>query len=233
MVTQFRSSEAVEMFTFLRDDLWPYVNAESANYSFMNEPLLTGEVWVAFDHTARLKPALDAMMNDETDEVFVVFPAPAGPAGRGFMPVVAGLAIPYTAANPDGAEALIEFMLDPATQAQVMEQLGFFPVVGHVDTSNLPESVAITAEAVAIQSNSEDALPALLPVGLGARGGEINEIYRAAFTRILVNGEDITAVLNEEGEKLNTLLSETGAHCWAPDPVSEGACQVTAADEEE
>jgi len=111
MATKFRSPEAVAMFEFLRDDLWPYVNAESANYSFMNEPLLTGEVWVAFDHTARLKPALDAMMNDETDEVFVVFPAPAGPAGRGFMPVVAGLAIPYTAPNPDGAEALITFML--------------------------------------------------------------------------------------------------------------------------
>lgn len=229
MVTQFRSPEAVSMFEFLRDDLWPVVNAESANYSFMNEPLLSGEVWVAFDHTARLKPAFDAMMNGDTDSVFVAFPAPAGPAGRGFMPVVAGLAIPYTAPNPDGAEALIEFMLSPETQAAVMSQLGFYPVIDDAAGDDVPESVSIIANAVVTQSSSEDAITSLLPIGLGDRGGEINELFRAAFTRIIVNGEDIAAVLNEEGEKLNTLLQETGAPCWAPDPVSEGACEVAAA----
>lgn len=231
MVTQFRSAEAAAMFEYIRNDLWPVVNEESANYSFMNEPLLSGEVWVAFDHTARLKPAFDAMMNGETDEVFVAFPAPAGPAGRGYMPVVAGLAIPYTAADPDGAEALISFMLSPETQAAVMSELGFYPVIDNVGDIEVPESVGIIAEAVNTQSVSEDAIPSLLPIGLGSRGGEINEIYRAAFTRIIVDGEDIATVLGEEGEKLNTLLQETGARCWAPDPASEGACEVVAAPE--
>jgi multiple sugar transport system substrate-binding protein len=71
-----------------------------------------------------------------------------------------------------------------------------------------------------------DALPALLPVGLGERGGEINEIYRAAAARILFDGEEIATVLEEEGANLETLMQETGAPCWPPDPPSEGACPV-------
>jgi len=230
MVTKFRSPEAVAMFEFLRDGLWPYVNAESINYSFMNEPLLTGEVWVAFDHTARLKPAFDAMANGDTDMTFVAFPAPTGPAGLGYMPVVAGLAVPYTSPNPDGAEALIEFMLSPETQAAVLNDLGFFPVIADVDTANLSESVAILSGAVQATTSSENALTSLLPIGLGDRGGEFNQLFLNAFNRIVVNGEDIATVLNEEGETLNTLLSETGAPCWSPDPASEEACAVEAAE---
>jgi multiple sugar transport system substrate-binding protein len=226
MVTEFRSPAAVEMFEFLRDELWPFVNAESITYSFMNEPLLTGEVWVAFDHVARLGPAFEAMVSGDTDKTFVAFPAPAGPAGRGFMPVVVGLAIPFTSPNPDGAEALIEFLLSPETQASILSALAFFPVVGGVDMSALPENVAIIAAAVDAQGTSPDAIPALLPVGLGERGGEINQIFRNAFNRIVIDGEDIATVLESEGTALNNLLSETGAACWPPDPVSEGPCVV-------
>ena len=226
MVTEFRSEAAVEMFEFMRDELWPYVNEQSITYSFMNEPLLSGEVWVAFDHTARLGPAFQAMVDGDTDEVFVAFPAPAGPAGRGFMPVVVGLAIPFTSPNPDGAEAVIEFMLQPETQAAVLANLGVVPIVGGVNMDELPENVAIIAGAVDAQANAEDALPALLPVGLGDRGGEINQIFRNVFTRIVFGGEDIQTVLDSEGDALNTLLSETGAACWPPDPPSEDACVV-------
>ena len=66
----------------------------------------------------------------------------------------------------------------------------------------------------------------MLPVGLGPRSGEINNIYRNAFTRIVINGEDIETVLEEEAEHLQTLLNETGAPCWPPDPPSVGPCQV-------
>ncbi len=221
MVTKFKSEAAVEMMRFLRDDLWPYVNPESINYDFMNGPLLSGEVMVAFDHVARLKPAFDERPQD-----FIAFPTPAGPAGRGFMPVVVGLGIPFTSPDPEGAEALIRFMLSPETQGAVLRDLGFYPVVSGVDTSNLPEGVAIQLGAVEALANSPDAIPALLPVGLGARGGEINEIFRNAFDRVVNKGEDIQTVLNEEAATLQTLLDETGAACWPPDAPSEGACQV-------
>lgn len=221
MVTQFRSEGAAEMLRFLRDDLWPYVNPESINYDFMNEPLLSGEVWVAFDHVARLKPAFD-----ERPEDFIAFPAPAGPAGRGYMPVVAGLGIPFTSPNPDAAEELIRFMLSPEVQSQVLSELGFYPVIEGVETGDLPEGVAIQLGAVDATVNAEDAIPSLLPIGLGERGGEINEIFRNAFNRVVINGEEIETVLEEEAATLQALMDETGAACWAPDPPSEGACQV-------
>ncbi len=220
MVTQFKSEAAVEMFQFLKD-LWPYVHEQSITYSQMQEPLLAGEVWVAFDHTARLINAFRQQPDN-----FVAFPAPSGPAGLGFMPVVVGLGIPKTAPNPEGAMDLIKYLTTPEVQAQVLTQLAFFPVVAGVDMSNLPVEVAKEAEAVAAQATAENAIPALLPVGLGERGGEINQIFRNAFTRIVFDGEDIQTALDEEAANLQALLNDTGAACWPPDPVSEGICQV-------
>lgn len=221
MVSQFKSEKAAEMLTFLRDDLWPYVNPESINYDFMNQQLLSGEVMIAFDHVARLKPAFDQRPDD-----FVAFPAPAGPAGRGYMPVVAGLGIPYTAPNPDGAKALIKFMLSPETQSAVLQQLGFYPVIDGVDTSNLPAGISKQLDAVNKMTSSKDAIVALLPIGLGSRGGEINQIFRNVFDRVVTQKQDIRTVLDEEGAALQKLMTETGAKCWAPDPPSDDPCQV-------
>lgn len=221
MVTTFKNDDAATMLEWMRDSLWPYINPQSINYAFMQEPLLSGEVWVAFDHTARL---LDAFNSDP--ESFIGFPAPSGPYGFGFMPVIVGLGIPAHARNPEGAAALIEYLTRPEVQGRVLEELGFFPVVAGVDTTALPPGIAIEAEAVAAQSNAANALPALLPVGLGARGGEINQVFRNAFDRVVLNGEDIRTVLDEEGANLQALMDETGAACWAPDPPSDGPCQV-------
>jgi len=221
MVSNFRSNEAIAMMEWVRDSLWPTIHPQSINYSFMQEPLLSGEVWVAFDHTARL---IDAFNSDPDN--FVAFPAPAGPAGGGFMPVVVGLGIPADAPNPAAAEALIEFLTRPDVQEAILQDLGFFPVVDGVDFSALPPGVALEAGAVTAQANAADALPALLPVGLGERGGEINQIFINAFDRVVLNGEDIATVLAEEAANLQALLDETGAACWAPDPPSDGPCQV-------
>jgi multiple sugar transport system substrate-binding protein len=221
MVTTFRNDDAAAMLTWVSESLWPYVNPQSINYAFMQEPLLAGEVWVAFDHTARLLEAFNA-----EPENFIAFPAPAGPYGRSFMPVVVGLGIPANAQNREGAEALIEYLTRPDVQGRILAELGFFPVVAGVDTTDLPEGIAIEAAAVEAQSTADDALPALLPVGLGARGGEINQIFRNAFDRVVLNGEDVQTVLDSEGDNLQTLMDETGAPCWAPDPPSTGPCQV-------
>ena len=221
MVTQFKSPEAASMLEWARDSLWPYVHPQSISYEFMQEPLLSGEVWVAFDHVARLIQAFN-----EQPENFVAFPAPAGPAGRGFMPVVVGLGIPNDAPNPEAAMELIDYLTQPATQQRVLADLAFFPVVADVDTSDLPAGVALEAAAVDATVNAPDALPALIPVGLGARGGEINEIYRAAFDRVVIDGEDAATVLEEEAANLQALMDDTGAPCWAPDPPSDGPCQV-------
>jgi multiple sugar transport system substrate-binding protein len=221
MVSQFKSQEAADMLTWASDSLWPAMHPQSISYEFMQEPLLSGEVWVAFDHVARLVQAFN-----EQPENFVAFPAPAGPAGRGYMPVIVGLGIPNDAPNPDAAIALIDYLTQPETQARILREMAFFPVVAGVDTSDLPEGVALEAAAVEATVNAEDAIPALIPVGLGARGGEINQIFRNAFDRVVINGEDAATVLEEEAAVLQALLDDTGAPCWAPDPASEGPCQV-------
>ena len=221
MTSQFRSQEAVDMMEWMRDTLWPLMHPESINYDFMQEPLLSGEVWVAFDHTARLIEAFDS-----NPDQFIAFPAPAGPAGRGFMPVILGLGVPADAENPEAGAAVIEYLTRPDVQGQVLSELAFFPVVDGVDFSNLPVGVQIEADAVTAQANSADALPALLPVGLGDRGGEINQIFRNAFDRIVVDGEDPAAALDAEGDNLQALFTETGAACWDPDPITDGPCIV-------
>ncbi len=221
MVSEFRSAEAEEMLVWARDTMWPTIHPESINYEFMQEPLLAGDVWLAFDHVARLVDAF----NTEPD-TFVGFPTPAGDAGRGFMPVIVGLGVPADAPDPDAGVAVIEYLTRPDVQAQVLAELAFFPVVDGADLSNLPEGVQIEAEAVSKLANSPDAIPALLPVGLGERGGEINQIFRNAFDRAVIGEEDVATVLKEEGDALQLLLDETGAPCWAPDPAGDGPCQV-------
>lgn len=220
MVTTFRSAEAVAMWEFFRE-LWQYVNPQSVTYEFMQEPLLAEEVWVAFDHTARLINAFKERPDD-----FVAFPAPAGPAGRGFMPVIVGAGIPTTAPNRAGAEALIDYLTQPETQITILREIGFFPVVDVDFPGYVSVGIRLEGEAVAKQAAAPDALPALLPVGLGARGGEFNKVYRDTFTRIVLNNEDIATVLEEQGQLLQEILNDTGAPCWPPDPPSEGACQV-------
>lgn len=220
MVTTFKSPEAVEMWEFIID-MWQYVNPQSMVYGYMQEPLMADEVWVTWDHTARL---IDAFKNQPND--FVAIPAPSGPMGLGYMPVAVGLAIPVTAPNQEGAEELISYMTLPETQISVLREVGFFPAVDVEYPGYIPQGIRMEGEAVALQAAAANAVPAMLPVGLGPRGGEINKVYRDAFDRIVINGEDISTVLAEEAVILQALMDETGAPCWPPDAPSVGACQV-------
>ncbi len=219
-VTKFRSPEAVAMWEKMKE-LWKYTSPASTNYGFMQEQLLSGEVWVAWDHTARLADAF----NQKPDE-FVAFPAPAGPAGRGFMPVVAGLGIPKTAPDMDGAKKLITYMMQPATQIATLKAIGFFPVVKAELPADMPASVKAEGAAVAAQSASSDANPGLLPVGLGSAGGKFNKVYTDTFQQILLANADIKSVLQQEGDVLAGIMKEANAPCWAPDKPSTGACPV-------
>jgi multiple sugar transport system substrate-binding protein len=220
MVSEFRSDKAVTMFEFV-NDMWQYVNPQSVTYSFMQEQLLSEEVWVAFDHTARLIEAFKQKPED-----FIALPAPSGPEGLGFMPVIVGISVPKNAPNPEGAKELIKYMLQDQTQIHILREIGFFPAIGIEFPGFISAGVRAEGDAVAKQAASPVAIPSLLPVGLGTRGGEINKIFRDAFTRIVIDGGDILTVLAEEGGNLETLLIETGAPCWPPDAPSEGACPV-------
>lgn len=220
VVTPFRSAEAEAMWGKFKS-LWQYVNPNSTSYDFMQEPLMAGEVWVAFDHVARVKDALV----QEPDK-YVTFPAPAGPKGRGYMPVIAGLAIPKGAPDRAGAAAVIEHLSKPETQVKTAAEVGFFPVVKADLPADLSPGIKLIAEGVAKTQGAKDALPALLPIGLGDKGGEFNKVFSDSFQRIVLRGENPRAVLDAQAVVLKGLMETTKAPCWAPDKASEGACPV-------
>jgi multiple sugar transport system substrate-binding protein len=219
-VSKFRSNQAVEMWQDLRA-IWKNVNPQAVSYNFMQEPLLSGEVWVGWDHIARLTNALNTRPND-----FVAFPAPIGREGRGFMPVLAGLSIPKGSTNRAQAAALIEYLTRPETQIQTLKQNAFFPVIDVKMPTDLPVGIKMAADAIKRQSSSIVSISSLLPVGLGARGGEFNKVYLDTFTRIVLRGEDIKSALDTEAANLRRIMQETKAPCWSPDPASSGPCPV-------
>jgi len=220
LVTTFSGAAADAMWTRFAA-LWKSVNPNSTNYNFMQEPLLSGDVWIAFDHVARL---LDALRQKPDD--FVTFPAPAGPKGRGYMPVLAGLAIAKDAPDQPGAEALISYLTLPATQITTARAVGFFPVVQATLPADLDPGVKLAAVAIAQTQTAKDALPALLPIGLGTHGGEFDKVMLDTFQLVVLRGTAPHDALAREAPILQKIMTDSGAPCWAPDPPSTGACKV-------
>lgn len=220
VVRPFQSADAAAGWEKLKE-LWAVVNPNSTNYDFMQEPLLAGEVMVAWDHVARLKEAISSAPDE-----YVVFPAPAGPKGRGYMPVVAGLAVPKGAPDKAGAIAVIEHLTTPDTQLLTAQKVGFFPTLDAKLPSDIDPGVGLLAAAVNATQTAPDALISLLPVGLGDKGGEFNKVYMDSFQRIVLQNEPVGDVLKGQAATLSKLMSDTKAPCWAPDAKSDGACPV-------
>jgi multiple sugar transport system substrate-binding protein len=220
LVTTYKSADAAKMWQDLKD-LWQYMNPISLNTDFMQEALLSGQVWVGFDHVARLVDAFKQKPND-----FVAVPAPKGPKGLYYMSVLAGLAIPKSSPNKAGAEAFIDYMTTADVQGKTLNAVAFFPVLDKPLPSDLAAYLKIEADAVQAQSKAPDAKVALLPIGLGAKGGEFNKVQLDTFQRIVIKNEDITKVLSDEAAILQTVMNDTKAPCWRPDPASTGPCQV-------
>ena len=205
VVRTFASDAAVSAWEAF-GELWEHTNPASTNFSFMQEQLLNGDAWIVFDHTSRLAQAF----NERPDD-FVAFPAPAGPTGRGFMPVLAGVAIPATAPDMDAAMDLVSYMLAPETQIATLRATNFFPVVDVDLPDDLPPSVQAAGAAIAAMSSSPDANPGLLPAGLGERGGDFNRVFVDTFERIILGGQDIRTVLDDQRETLAAIMEDTGA----------------------
>jgi multiple sugar transport system substrate-binding protein len=220
MVTTFKSPAAVAAWQYL-SQLWKYVNKSSVTYDFMSDPLQSGAVWLAWDHVARLQQVLTAQPNN-----FVVFPAPAGPHGRAFMPVVAGLGIPKGAPLAARADALIKYLLSPSAQDKAINSTGFFPVLPAAASATQSPGLKLEVDAVAEQQASRDALQSLLPVGLGTQSDAFNKVFLDSFTSIILHGQSPASVLPKEAASLQAVLDQAHAPCWKPDPVGSGTCQV-------
>jgi multiple sugar transport system substrate-binding protein len=221
-VTGFKSADAVQMWTMLKR-LWAVTNPQSTGYFAMQDPLQSGEVWVAWDHQARIKDAL----NNSPDQ-FQVAAAPRGPKGRGYMTAVAGLAIPKGAPDRAAAEALIDYLTRAPNQVKTGGILAFFPVLQGVNMSGTGVPTYLRTESTVASGYAADkkAIAALLPVGLGSLDAQFSRAYQDSFTEILLRNQDPQAVLNAQGAQLQALLDQAKAPCWPPDPPSTGPCRV-------
>ncbi|GAB6101614.1 ABC transporter substrate-binding protein [Thermococcus atlanticus] len=202
-VKKFDSPEAIQMWKYLKN-LWQYVNPSSTTWDEMADPLLRGDVLIAWDHTARIKDAI----TKEPDK-FVVVPVPRGPKGRGFILVVAGLAIPKGAPNKDAAWKLIDYLTTPKVQAETLAQTGFFPVVKEASEQLPSGPLKVLAKGVAAQESTSDALVVMIP-NLGKYGGQFGELYKEAFRRIVLQGQDPATVTKDIGAQLDKLFQEAG-----------------------
>lgn len=221
VVRPFKSAEAEAMWAYFKD-LWQYVDSRSEAASHMQEMLLMADgPWVVFDHTSRLKEALD-----KKPDSFVALPAPSGPKGKAFMTVLAGLSIPKN--TPDRAKSveLIEFLSQPETQVNMLRATGFYPVVKVSLPEDMPNSSTASAAAIAGQAGATDSLPALLPSGLKKKSGLFSKVYSDTFQQIVLRGAPIKGTLKRQAGALDRIMKQTEAPCWAPDKPSTGACPV-------
>lgn len=220
-MTTFRNPDAVEAWRYMTA-LWAQTAPASTNFDNMQEPLQRGEVLIAWDHVARLVAA----PADRPDD-WVMAPAPRGPKGLGYMLVVAGLAIPKGAPEADRARQVIETLTSPEVQLEVLRRNAFFPVVDATLPADLPPAIALEAAAVRRQQSAEGAVLALPPVGLGARDGEVSQIFKNCFKEICLDRRPVQQVLDRQAGELNRILDEVKVPCWRPDPVTAGQpCRV-------
>jgi len=208
-VIKFDSPEAVTMWKFMKE-LWQYVNPAAPTWDSMDTPLLSGDVWIAWDHTARLKQAFVEQLDD-----FIAIPSPAGPAGRGFITVMAGLGIPKTSPNREDAAKLIKYLTSPAAQVAILQGVGFFPVAEEAAGAVPSGALQILAKGVTAQASSPDAIASFIPGGIG---NEYKKIYTDTFTKFVIQGKlvDIQYLL-DQGRALREMYLKAGVSYPAPD----------------
>ncbi|TKG61053.1 ABC transporter substrate-binding protein [Prauserella endophytica] len=218
-ITTFRSREAAKAWEYLRE-LWANCGPASTTYDFMQEPLETGEVRMAWDHVVRL---VDAPERDPRN--WRMLPSPRGPHGLGYMAVVAGLAIPKDSTDPDLARRTIDELSKPHTQVELLRSNSFFPAVAAEIPEDLPPAIKLEAEAVKRQQEAADSILSLPPVGLGTREGEVSKVFQDTFRSIVLDRADIRSTLDGQARVLQGILDDLKVPCWAPDPAAE-RCEV-------
>jgi multiple sugar transport system substrate-binding protein len=222
--TTFTGSNAVTMWNWMKT-AWTQANRQSPTYQFMQEPLQSGEVWIAWDHVARLIQALQAKPDD-----FVAFPSPIGPKGLGFAPVLLGLGIPKSASDPEAGKKLIRYLTQADTQATTLREVGFFPPTSKLSLpADLNAGIKQEADTVTAQTTSDKGLPSLLPIGLKDKTEAYDDVFRTTFEDIVLKNRAIPATLQAKAKELQTLFDAVQAPCWKPDPVSAGTCKVGSA----
>ena len=218
---KFRSPEARAMWAYFKD-LWRLVHPGSISYSNMSEPLLAGDVWIAWDHSARLMKALMERPDD-----FIAFPAPIGPRGRGYMAVISGIGVPKGAGGLEDQATLIDYLTRPEIQFRTLAETGFFPVVSTgSEGKDQPSYLQKLGQAMEKQGDPRYAIPTLMPIGLGEKGGDYNNLFTLTFSEIVLEGKDIGKTVDENADQLQKIIDQVKAKCWLPDVSEARPCKL-------
>ena len=147
-------------------------------------------------------------------------PAPRGPKGRGYMLVLAGLALPKGGLERPAAEEVIRGIAGAGMQVETLRQNAFFPVTSVQLPADLPGAISSEAAAVTAQAGSRDAILSLPPVGLGSRDAQVGQVFKDCFREICLNRRPVRQVLDEQAGRLSALLAAAKVPCWSPDPAA-------------
>jgi hypothetical protein len=101
--------------------------------------------------------------------------------------------------------------------------LSFSPVVqgAALSGASLAES-----KVMGIYQSDRAGVESVPPAGLGGRADDFTTVYQETFARIVLHGEDIPTVLNDEALRLQQIVDGAHARCWSPDPTGQGPCQI-------
>ena len=160
---------------------------------------------------------------------YVVFPAPAGPKGRAYLPVLAGLAIPKTAPNAAGAKQLIEFLDGVSAQARTAAGRGLLPGRRAAALeAGRPRAAHDRSRASRRSSGRRTRCRRSCPVGLGGQGGQLQpRLHRHVHAdRDQPGGHQEGP--GRPGPKLQDVLNAAERPAGSRIPSSTGTCQVGA-----
>lgn len=220
LVTMFQSKPAHRLWEELAA-LWSHVNAHSLTYDGMVEPLDRGEVWIGFDHIARLRPILA-----EEPDGWVVFRPPGGPAGRAYLDVVIALSVPKKSGDAGKIRDLIGFLRQPRIEGRIAAKVGFLPLRNEASGANLPPGLARLASLLDEQDHDGTAIRGTLPRGLSGWEAEFNAVFMAAFSEIVLQGAEVGLTLKRQAALLDEIFRRSLAPCWPPDPPGVQPCRV-------
>lgn len=220
MLTQLTGDKSAQMWHYMRD-LWPNIAPESLSFNAMDREMRDGEIWVGWDHSARL-----ITLFRDNPEKYVAFPAPIGPAGRGQMVILAGLAMTEAGTEREEPGALLSYLLHESTQLKLLEKFGFFPVLQPMPEIPPTSPASALADALSAQLGGGNAKLAVLPSGLSDKSSAFNAIFSLTFTRIVLRNESIWEVADRQALALQEIMNEKQLSCFAPDPVGYGICRV-------
>jgi putative thiamine transport system substrate-binding protein len=154
-------------YDLLKPNLWRGGEAFPANQSIQDQLLNDGEIDIAmsFDPTSTAAAIKDGLLPDTTR----VFTPESGTLGN-----VSFVAIPFNAANAEGAQVVADFLLDPSTQAH-MQSIDVLGSLSVLDLATLGADDRAAFEALP----SAPGLP-----DMEALGPTLNEPHASWMTRL-------------------------------------------------